>query len=96
MHKHASMNRAYRIVWSAARGAFVVAAETARGRTAPERKTDRVVKNEVSGARGAQPIRYERSRGLQQFARAIQINRLGTVDHHQIGDGQSGRDLAVE
>ena len=71
-------------------------AETARGRTAPERKTDRVVKNEVSGARGAQPIRYERSRGLQQFARAIQINRLGTVDHHQIGDGQSGRDLAVE
>jgi filamentous hemagglutinin family protein len=37
MHKHASMNRTYRIVWSAARGAFVVAAETARGRSKSSR-----------------------------------------------------------
>ena len=29
--KHASMNRAFRLIWSAARGAFMVAPETARG-----------------------------------------------------------------
>ena len=29
--KHASMNRAFRLIWSAARGACVVAPETARG-----------------------------------------------------------------
>ncbi|MBK4738968.1 hemagglutinin repeat-containing protein [Noviherbaspirillum pedocola] len=31
MNKHASMNRAFRLIWSAARGAYIVAPETARG-----------------------------------------------------------------
>ena len=32
MNRHASINRAFRLVWSAARGACIVAPETARGR----------------------------------------------------------------
>lgn len=32
MHKHATANRSFRLVWSAARGAYVVAPETAGGR----------------------------------------------------------------
>ncbi len=32
MKRHASMNRAFRLIWSAARGACIVAPETARGR----------------------------------------------------------------
>ena len=35
MHAHASLNRAYRLVWNAALGAVVAAPETARGGTAP-------------------------------------------------------------
>lgn len=33
MHKHATANRSFRLVWSAARGAYVVAPETASGRS---------------------------------------------------------------
>jgi hypothetical protein len=31
MHRHASMNRVYRLVWNVALGAYIPAAETARG-----------------------------------------------------------------
>lgn len=50
MDKHASMNRTYRLVWSAARGAWVVASELARGRSKSGRSARRTLAAAAAGA----------------------------------------------
>lgn len=71
MHKHGKMNQAFKLVWSEARGRYIVAPESAKGQGKSSRSVDGVLRNALLAFSGLLFFGYGAGVGATQPATTV-------------------------